>query len=52
MYMNKLNDLNLHPREVGCLATVTHNLKWMKITHISFICDQTFANHFIPNILQ
>ena len=27
-----------------CLATVTHNLKWVKITHIGINGEQTFAN--------
>ena len=27
-----------------CLATATHNFKWMKITDICLIWDQTFAN--------
>ena len=27
-----------------CLATATHNFKWVKITNIWFIWDQTFAN--------
>ena len=27
-----------------CLATATHNFKWVKITHIVFSWDQTFAN--------
>ena len=27
-----------------CLATATHNIRWVKITHIVLIWDQTFAN--------
>ena len=27
-----------------CLATAIHNLKWLKITHICLIWDQTFTN--------
>ena len=27
-----------------CLAIATHNLKWLKITRICLIWDQTFAN--------
>ena len=27
-----------------CLATATHNFKWLKITHISLIIAQIFAN--------
>ena len=27
-----------------CLATTTHNFKWVKITHICLIWDQRFAN--------
>ena len=27
-----------------CLATATHNFKWMKTTHICVIWDQTFTN--------
>ena len=27
-----------------CLATATHNINWVKITHICLICDQIFAN--------
>ena len=26
-----------------CLATATHNFKWMQITHYSLIWNQTFA---------
>ena len=40
-----------------CLANATNNFKWLKITHICVISDQTLANldvtwfntHFIPN---
>ena len=34
------------------LATAIQDLKWLKITHICLIWDQTFPclnNHFIPN---
>ena len=27
-----------------CLATATHKLKWVKITHICLIWDLSFAN--------
>ena len=27
-----------------CLATTSHKFKWVKITHILLILDQTFAN--------
>ena len=27
-----------------CLATAIHNLKWLKMTHICFIWDQTLTN--------
>ena len=27
-----------------CLATATHNFKWVKITQIYLIWDRTFAN--------
>ena len=27
-----------------CLATATHNFKWVEITHICLISDQTLAN--------
>ena len=27
-----------------CLATATHNFKWMKVTQSGLIWDQTFAN--------
>ena len=27
-----------------CLASVIHNLKWLQITHICLIWDQTFTN--------
>ena len=27
-----------------CLATATHNFKWVGISHIWLISDQTFAN--------
>ena len=27
-----------------CLATATHNIKWLKITDLYLIWDQTFAN--------
>ena len=27
-----------------CLATATHNFKWVEITHICLIWDHTFAN--------
>ena len=27
-----------------CLATPTHNFKWVKITFVNLIGDQTFAN--------
>ena len=27
-----------------CLATASHNFKWVKITHICLIWDETFAN--------
>ena len=27
-----------------CLTTATHNFKWVKITHMCLIWDQTFAN--------
>ena len=26
-----------------CLATATHNIKWVKITHICLFWDQKFA---------
>ena len=36
-----------------CLATAIHNIKWLKITHIYLIWDQTFPkcfnNDFILN---
>ena len=28
-----------------CLATATHNFKWVKITYICLICNDAFANH-------
>ena len=37
--------VNLYPAK--CLATTTHNFKWVKITHICLISAQIF--HFIPN---
>ena len=27
-----------------CLATATHNIEWVTITHICLIWDQLFAN--------
>ena len=27
-----------------CLAAASHNFKWLKITHICLISEQTFAN--------
>ena len=35
---NKITHLKL------CLATATDNFKWVKMTHICLIWDQTFAN--------
>ena len=32
-----------------CLATATHNFKWVKITHICLIGDRTFANLDVSN---
>ena len=28
-----------------CLDTSIHNFKWVEITYICLVCDQTFANH-------
>ena len=30
-----------------CLAAAIHNLKWVKITHICLIWDQTFVNVYV-----
>ena len=38
LYAYSLSNLKL------CLATATHNFKWVKFTEISLIWDQTFAN--------
>ena len=50
-YPSKLISLKFH-RLTSCLATATHNFKWVKINHICLIWDQTLANldvntHFI-----
>ena len=39
----KVLNLNVHLPQL-CLATATHNFKWVKIIHICLNGDQTFAN--------
>ena len=39
----KLNHLNFHPLKL-CLATATHNFKWVTITYICLFVDRIYAN--------
>ena len=34
------------------LATMTQNFKWVKITHICLIWDQTFANIDVDTLIS
>ena len=50
MLLNKLIEIFNHL--MLCLATASHNIKWLKITHICLIWDQTFTDfdvYQIPN---
>ena len=35
-----------------CLATAIHNFKWVKITHICLIRDQTFTNFDVLTLVS
>ena len=38
------NHMLIHPHLKSCLATATHNLKWVKTIHICLIGDEKYAN--------
>ena len=41
----QLSEIKIFTHLKFCLATATHNFKWVKITNICIIWDQTFK-HF------